>query len=65
MLGVVANVLCNKAMYVVKTKEIIILLEGNLLKPGNPYFGLTDQPTNQQLTTEELKDSSNSRARQC
>jgi hypothetical protein len=31
-------------------------LEGNLLKPGNPYCGPTDQPTNQ-LLAEELKYS--------
>ncbi len=39
-----------------------ILLEGNLPKPGNPYCGPTNQPTNNQqttnrLTAEELKYS--------
>jgi hypothetical protein len=43
----------------------IILFKGNLPKPGNPYCGPTNQPTNnQQLTAEELKYSRN-RARQC
>jgi hypothetical protein len=37
----------------------LILLEGNLLKPGNPYCGPTDQQptTNDQPGREELKDS--------
>jgi hypothetical protein len=32
---------------------------GKLLKPGNPYFGPTDQLTNHRLTAEELKYSRN------
>jgi hypothetical protein len=42
----------------------LTLLEGNLLKPGNPYCGPTDQwPTNNQPPAEELKYSRD-RARQ-
>jgi hypothetical protein len=46
--------------------QFLILLEGNLPKPRNRYFGPANnqRPTTNQLTTEELKYSGN-RAQRC
>jgi hypothetical protein len=54
--------LCSKSISL-KLENIIVLMEGNLPKPGNPYCGLTnqrptDRPTDQPLA-EELKYSRN------
>jgi hypothetical protein len=49
-------------------KSYVIFLEGNLLKPGNPYCGPADkQPTtNNQPATEELKyGQDRARRRRC
>jgi hypothetical protein len=42
---------------------IIILLKGNLPKPGNPYCGLTNNRPTDQLSAEELKYSCHSAQR--
>ncbi len=36
---------------------VFILLEGNLPKPGNPYCGPTDRPTNKQLTDQQTTNN--------
>jgi hypothetical protein len=52
---------CKKDTKVHFSEELFILLEGNLLKPGNPYCGLS---TDRRPAAEELKYSRD-RAQRC